>query len=46
MNGETRKLERKFKTNENENMNETGPLSHTIYIKNKFKMDERPKCEI
>ena len=25
--------------------NETGPLSYTIYIKNKFKMDERPKCE-
>ena len=25
--------------------NETGPLSYTIY-KNKFKMDERPKCEI
>ena len=24
--------------------NETGPLSYTIH-KNKFKMDERPKCE-
>ena len=23
--------------------NETGPLSYTIYIKNKFKMDETPK---
>ena len=25
--------------------NQTGPLSYTIH-KNKFKMDERPKCEI
>ena len=25
--------------------NQSGPLSYTIYIKNKFKMDERPKCE-
>ena len=24
--------------------NETGPLSYTIH-KNKFKMDEKPKCE-
>ena len=25
--------------------NETGPLSYTIYIKNKLKMDETPKRE-
>lgn len=32
------------KLDSNMQKNETGPLSNTIH-KNKFKMDERPKCE-
>ena len=32
------------KLDSNMQKNEPGPLSYTIY-KNKFKMDERPKCE-
>ena len=32
------------KLDSNMQKNETGPLSYTIH-KNKFKMDDRPKCE-
>ena len=32
------------KLDSNMQKNETGPLSYTIH-QNKFKMDERPKCE-
>ena len=32
------------KIESNRQKNETGPLSYTIH-QNKFKMDERPKCE-
>ena len=32
------------KLDNNMQKNETGPLSYTTH-KNKFKMDERPKCE-
>ena len=32
------------KPDSNMQKNETEPLSYTIF-KNKFKMDERPKCE-
>ena len=33
------------KLDSNMQKNETGPVYYTIH-KNKFKMDERPKCEI
>ena len=32
------------KPDSNMQKNETGPLAHTTH-KNKFKMDERPRCE-